>query len=167
VNQILYLVRLSAIFQCNDRQIVPSVEAGIFTQFDKAEACRQSTLPLGNPFHLTLLQCYLPEDIDEEDEDVDGFTLCDPGYGGDIAQIPFVTLITLMQEWGMIPPQHFTDPSAAEPAWWSLDDKERKNEWADCWEENVPIMTNAQKRTIWELLANGGPYEVVEVALED
>jgi hypothetical protein len=49
-------------------------------------------------------------------------------------------------------------------AWEQL--QANKKMWVDWWEVNAPEMTHEQKRTIWELLANGNPYEVIEVELE-
>jgi hypothetical protein len=48
-----------------------------------------------------------------------------------------------------------------------FDTTKKNQKWAEWWEENASTMTDQQKRTIWELLANGGPYEIVEIERED
>jgi hypothetical protein len=166
--QKLYLVCLVSAFRSPTTlgihsNFTPSPEVACTTR-DAAERLALTLVPHINPFHC--------EEIFEHDT---GFSWLSPEIKGDIEySISYETLNQAVVAMGLQPLP--LPPSSPPSNPWLL-----TQDWADYWasigaqipwwaiwwEENASTMTDKQKRTIWDLMTDGNPYEIIEVELED
>jgi hypothetical protein len=182
----LYLVRLIPAFRSPEAfgtktMFMPQGE-GAYTTKEAAERACLVSIPKANPFACHNLQANL-----------EGFSIywggevVDKHWGHDVSYQKINKAILGM---GFQPPKSLLPPVDPPPklSFWQKvkiflglpfvtvslspsitwgDLVTEKKTWIDWWGENAPKMTDGQKRTMWELLANGSPYEVIEVEFEE
>jgi hypothetical protein len=164
MSQTLFSVHLRVPLQSYKNQtLMRPVMPRIFADIEKAQACVDQFLPESNPFCLSHLYYLTPDEVEEEDECPDGFTLYQPVSYAVVAALPEQVLADCVKSFGLLPPVH-SDEVAIDSVMWG---HQRQKRWAEWWDVNASTMTDEQKRIIWNLLANGSPYEVVEVELAD